>query len=282
MVFATNLGLDSEMLFKYSIEYMNNDWKRAFKRELFAQFARIGKALASGARIELLDLLSQTERTVEELADLTEMSVANVSQHLQVLRRAQMVEVRREGLYAFYRLADESVFRLWQAVRGVGETRLAEIERVVAAYLKDRATLEPVTVKELAKRLDEGSVVVLDVRPVEEFVAGHIPKALSVPVNELKRRLAELPPTKEIVAYCRGPYCVQSDEAVSLLRRRGFKARRLEVGLPDWRANGLPVAIADEVLKGRPQYGQALHTTTRGQGSAKKSRVSSRSMTRQL
>ncbi|MCI0745268.1 MAG: metalloregulator ArsR/SmtB family transcription factor, partial [Verrucomicrobia subdivision 3 bacterium] len=172
---------------------MSNEWKRAFKRELFNHFARIGKALASGARIELLDFLSQAERTVEELAELTEMPVANVSQHLQVLRRAQLVEVRREGLYAFYRLADESVFRVWQAVRTVGESRLAEIERVVKLYLKERETLEPVTVKELSRRMAEGSVVVIDVRPVTEYRAGHIPGALSVPVSELKRRWRELP-----------------------------------------------------------------------------------------
>ncbi len=225
---------------------MSNEWKRAFKRELFNHFARIGKALASGARIELLDFLSQAERTVEELAELTEMPVANVSQHLQVLRRAQLVEVRREGLYAFYRLADESVFRVWQAVRTVGESRLAEIERVVKLYLKERETLEPVTVKELSRRMAEGSVVVIDVRPVTEYRAGHIPGALSVPVSELKRRWRELPRGQEIVAYCRGPYCVQSDEAVSLLKRNGFNARRLEVGLPDWRAGGLRVETSEE------------------------------------
>jgi rhodanese-related sulfurtransferase len=230
---------------------MSSDWKRDFKSELFEQFARIGKAMASSARIELLDLLSQAERTVEQLADLTEMSIANVSQHLQVLRRAQMVEVRREGLYAYYRLANEDVFRLWQAMRAVGETRLAEIQRVIDSYLKDRAALEPIAVEELERRLDEGSMVVIDVRPIEEFAAGHIPKALSIPVSQLKRRLAELPRTKEIVAYCRGPYCVQSYEAVSLLRQKGFKARRLEVGLPDWRANGLPVAVAELSSKGR-------------------------------
>jgi rhodanese-related sulfurtransferase len=254
---------------------MINDWKRAFKRELFEQFARIGKAMASSARIELLDLLSQTERTVEQLADLTDLSIANVSQHLQVLRHTRIVEVRREGLYAYYRLADESVFRLWQAMRAVGETRLVEIECVVAAYLKDRATLEPVTVQELEKRLDEGSVVVIDVRPVEEFSAGHIPKARSIPVNELKRRLAELPRTKEIVAYCRGPYCVQSDEAVSLLRQQGFKARRLEVGLPDWRANGLPVATGDQSSKGRVAARQALRTATKRRGGLKNYRGTS-------
>ena len=243
--------------------HMKPEIKRAFKRELNEQFARIGKAMASGPRIEFLDLLSQTERTVEQLADLTEMPVANVSQHLQVLRRAQLVEVRREGLYAFYRLADESVFRLWQAMRAVGEARLAEIERVVATYLKDRASLEPVTVEELERRLDAGSVVVIDVRPVEEFAAGHIPKALSIPVNELKRRLAELPRTKEIVAYCRGPYCVQSDEAVSLLKRQGFKVRRLEVGLPDWRAGGLPVISTDHTEHGRLGLGQMFRAAAR-------------------
>ena len=259
---------------------LNIDWKRAFKRDLFEQFARIGKAMASSARIEILDLLSQTERTVEQLADLTDMSVANVSQHLQVLRHAQMVAVRREGLYAFYRLADDSVFRLWQALREVGKERLAEIERVVACYLKDRATLEPVTVEQLAKRLEEGSVVVIDVRPVEEFSAGHIPGALSIPVNELKRRLAELPRTKEIVAYCRGPYCVQSDEAVSLLKNRGFNVRRLEVGLPDWRANGMPVAVADQEPKGRVRFRRAPRNASQRRVSAMTSGGSSRSFLR--
>jgi rhodanese-related sulfurtransferase len=234
---------------------MNKDWKRTFKRALFEQFGRIGKAIASGARLELLDLLSQTERTVEDLANLTEMSIANVSQHLQVLRNAQLVEVRREGLYAFYRLADESVFRLWQALRLAGEKRLAEIERIVALYLSDRASLEPVTVTELARRLEKGTVTVIDVRPIEEFAAGHIRGAISTPLNELKRRLGELSRKWDIVAYCRGPYCVQSDEAVSLLRRHGFSVRRLEVGLPDWRANGLPVVILPEE---RPRLRQSL------------------------
>jgi rhodanese-related sulfurtransferase len=248
---------------------MNSDWKRAFKQQLFEQFSRLGKALASGSRIELLDLLSQTERTVEELAELTEMSVANVSQHLQVLRRAQMVEVRRDGLYAFYRLGDENVFRLWQAIRAVGESRLAEIDRVVRSFLKDRASLEPVTVKELAKRLDNGEAVIIDVRPVEEFTAGHIPGALSIPVKELPRRLAELPRRQQIVAYCRGPYCVQSDEAVSLLKRHGFDARRLEVGLPDWRANGLPVATAEKQPQRRQRFSRPLSTGRRLQHALK-------------
>lgn len=220
---------------------MNPDWKRAFKRELFEQFARIGKALASGARIELLDLLCQTERTVEELADETGLSVANVSQHLQVMRRARLVEVRREGIYAFYRLADENVFRVWQAIRALGEARLLEVQQVVHTYLKDREKMEAVTAEELTRRLEDSDVVVLDVRPTEEYRAGHIPGAVSIPLGELKKRLKELPRRKEIVAYCRGPYCVQSDTAVALLSANGFKVRRMAVGLPDWRASGLPV-----------------------------------------
>ena len=227
---------------------MKTDWKRAFKRELFEQFARIGKAMASSVRIELLDLLSQTERTVEQLADLTEMSIANVSQHLQVLRRAQMVEVRRDGLYAYYRLGDDNVFRLWQAMRTLGEARLLEVQEVVHTYLKDRQKMEAVTAEELARRLEDGEVVVLDVRPTEEYRAGHVPGAVSIPVDELKKRLKELPRRKEIVAYCRGPYCVQSDTAVALLSANGFKAKRMAVGLPDWRASGLPVETTQAAL----------------------------------
>jgi rhodanese-related sulfurtransferase len=220
---------------------MQLECRRAFKRELYEQFARIGKALSSGPRIELLDLLSQTERTVEHLAQETGLSVANVSQHLQVLRSARLVEVRREGLYAYYRLADESVFQVWQALRATGEQRLLEIQQVVQTYLKQREQLEPVTAEELARRLEQDTVLVLDVRPPEEYQAGHIPGALSVPLAELKQRLKELPRRKEIVAYCRGPYCVQADAAVDLLGTHGFKVRRLAVGVPDWRARGLPV-----------------------------------------
>jgi rhodanese-related sulfurtransferase len=227
---------------------MSNDSKRPFKRELFEEFARIGQALASGARLELLDLLSQTERTVEQLADETGLSVANVSQHLQVMRRARLVEVRREGLYAFYRLADEGVFRVWQAMRALGEARLLEVQEVVRTYLKDREKLEAVTAEELARRLEDGSVVVLDVRPAEEYRACHISGAVSIPVGELKKRLSELPRRKEIVAYCRGPYCVQSDTAVALLSANGFKVRRMAVGLPDWRASGLPVETTRSAL----------------------------------
>jgi len=214
---------------------------REFKDRLFGQFARIGKALSSPRRLEIVDLLAQRERTVEEIAGETAMSVASASQHLQVLKAARMVEARREGLYAHYRLADEDVFRTWQAVRALAESRLSEVDGVVDAYLDDRDALEAVDAAELMERLNDGSVIVLDVRPEEEYRAGHIPGALSVPVDALEAALQTLPRDREIVAYCRGPYCVFSDEAVALLGSRGFRARRLRQGLPDWRAAGFPV-----------------------------------------
>lgn len=220
---------------------MNHAVKRRFKDELFEQFARIGKALSSGRRLELLDLLAQGQRTVEELAAETSMSVANCSQHLQVLRGAQLVDVRRSGLYAHYRLADESVLRLWLSFRALGEARLSEISRIVGTYLTDRKSLQAITTEELLERVAKRSVVVLDVRPEKEYEAGHIAGARSIPLNELKSRLKELPKNQEIIAYCRGPYCVFADEAVSLLRERGFKARRLVSGFPEWQVQGLPI-----------------------------------------
>jgi rhodanese-related sulfurtransferase len=220
---------------------MNTATHREFKDRLFGQFARVGKAFASPKRLEIVDLLAQGERTVEEIGRETSMSVASTSQHLQVLKAARMVEVRREGLYAHYSLADEDVFRTWQAIRALAESRLAEVDGVVEAYLVDRGALEAVDATELMERLTVGSVIVLDVRPEEEYRAGHIPGALSVPVNALEAALQTLPRDREIVAYCRGPYCVFSDEAVVLLRSRGYQARRLRQGLPDWRAAGMPV-----------------------------------------
>jgi rhodanese-related sulfurtransferase len=216
---------------------------REFKDRLFEQFARVGKALASPKRLEIVDLLAQGERTVEEIARETAMSVASASQHLQALKAARMVEARREGLYIHYRLADEDVFRTWQAVRTLAESRLAEVDRVVEAYLEDRDALEAVDAPELMERLSDGSVVVLDVRPGEEYQAGHIPGALSVPVDALEAALQTLPKDRELVAYCRGPYCVFSDEAIAFLRSRGYRARRLRQGLPDWRAAGMPVEV---------------------------------------
>ena len=222
---------------------MNDAEHREFKDRIFEQFARIGKALSSPKRLEILDLLAQAERTVEEIAKGTAMPIATASQHLQVLKGARMVEVRREGLYAHYRLADDGVFRAWRAVRDLGEARLAEVDRVVDTYLKDRNTMEAVDAESLVERLADGSVVVLDVRPEEEYRAGHVPGALSVPVGSLETILQDLPKDKEIVAYCRGPYCVFSDEAVGFLSTRGFRASRLNEGFPEWRVAGYPVEV---------------------------------------
>jgi rhodanese-related sulfurtransferase len=216
---------------------------RAAKTALFDEFARAAKALASGRRIELLDVLANGERTVEVLASEVGLTVANASQHLQVLRQAGLVAARREGTWVYYRLAAPEVFGLWRALRTLAASRLAEVERLAAAYLGARDELEPVTREELARRLQDGDdLVVLDVRPAAEYAAGHLPGAVSIPVAELRRRLAELPADREVVAYCRGPYCAFAHEAVAVLREGGFAARRLEDGLPDWEAAGLAVA----------------------------------------
>ena len=213
---------------------------------LFGQFARVGRALANPHRLELIDLLAQGERSVEDLARQAAMSVANTSRHLQELKSARLVEVRRQGHYGYYRLADEGVYGVWRAIRGLGEARLAEIEQLVGTYLTDRDSLEAVCAKELLSKMREEDVVVLDVRPEEEYRAGHIPGARSVPVERLEAYLGEIPEDREIVAYCRGPYCVFSDKAVALLRSRGYRVSRLEEGLPDWRAAGLPVESSIE------------------------------------
>jgi rhodanese-related sulfurtransferase len=217
--------------------------RRLFKDKLFEQFARVGKALANPHRLEILDILAQGERTVEDLAREAGMSVANTSRHLQELRAARLVEVRREGLYGYYRLADERVFAAWRAIRDLGEARLAEIDRLVGSYLTYRDSLEAVCAEELLAKMREEGVEVLDVRPEDEYRAGHIPGARSVPVERMEAYLEEIPRDREVVAYCRGPYCVFSDEAVALLMSRGYRARRLREGLPDWRAAGLPVEI---------------------------------------
>ena len=215
---------------------------RAAKTALFDEFARAAKALASGRRIELLDVLANGERIVDALADQVGLSVANTSQHLQVLRQAGLVATRREGTSVHYRLAGPEVFELWRALRSLAASRLAEVERLAAAYLGARDQLEPVSRGELARRLQDGDrLVVLDVRPAAEYAAGHLPGAVSIPVGELRRRLAELPRDREVVAYCRGPYCAFAHEAVAVLREEGFSARRLEDGLPEWKAAGLAI-----------------------------------------
>jgi rhodanese-related sulfurtransferase/DNA-binding MarR family transcriptional regulator len=215
---------------------------RAAKTALFDEFARAAKALASGRRIELLDVLANGERTVEALAGEVGLTVANTSQHLQILRQAGLVNSRREGTSVHYRLASPEVFELWRTLRTLAASRLAEVERLAAAYLGSRDELQPVTREELTRRLQDGDdLVVLDVRPAAEYAAGHLPGAVSIPVGELHRRLAELPGDRDIVAYCRGPYCAFAHEAVSVLRDEGFAARRLEDGLPEWQAAGLAV-----------------------------------------
>jgi len=225
---------------------MKIETKRQFKDGLYAQFARIGKALSNPHRLELLDLLAQGERTVEDLAGEAGLPIANASQHLQTLRAAQLVDVRRDGLYAYYRLSDERVFRMWQALRDLGELQLAEVNRLVQNFLQDRTPLQSINAGELVQRMEAGEVLILDVRPELEYQAGHIPEARSIPIDELEARLDELPRKQEIIAYCRGPYCVFADEAVTLLQKHGYRARRLVEGLPDWQALKLPVESMPE------------------------------------
>jgi len=220
---------------------MDAERKRAFKDEIYEQFARIGKAFSSASRLELIDLLAQGERTVDELAEETEMSVANTSRHLQVLKGERLVRRRQEGTRAYYTLAGPEVYRAWKAVRTLAEARLAEVEETVKRYLSDREEMEALSPEELQERLEQDDVLVLDVRPEEEYEAGHIPGARSIPIDRLEARLEELPEDKEIVAYCRGPYCVYSDDAVRELREKGRNALRLTEGLPDWLVEGRPV-----------------------------------------
>ncbi len=214
---------------------------RELKDQLYAQFARIGKALASPQRLELLDLLAQGERSVEELAREAALTVANASQHLRALHDARLVESRKAGLYVYYRLADPTVFELWRAVRTVGERQLAEIDRLVETYMHHPEHLEPLSREDLVRRLSEGDAILLDVRPALEYQQGHVAGARSIPVEQLEARLRELDPTCEVVAYCRGPYCLFADEAVALLRAHGFTARRYREGYPEWAAAGLPI-----------------------------------------
>jgi ArsR family transcriptional regulator len=215
------------------------------KQALFAQFATVAKALGHAHRLELLEQLAQGERSVEVLAQRTGLSVANASQHLQHMRRAGLVSARRAGKFVHYRLADDAVLDLLAALRRLAERNVAEVERVVRSYFHDRDGLEPVSREELLQRLRAGTVTVLDVRPGDEFALGHLPGAVNIPLPALEARLSELDPSQEIVAYCRGPYCVLSYEAVAALRARGFKVRRLEDGFPEWRAAGLPVIGGD-------------------------------------
>jgi rhodanese-related sulfurtransferase/predicted transcriptional regulator len=213
------------------------------KRDLYAQFASVAKAIANEHRLELIELVAQGERSVEALAERSGLSIANASQHLQHLRRAGLVAARRQAKFVLYRLADDAVLTMIAAMYKVAERNVGEVERILRSYFHARDDLEPVSRAELTKRMKQGLVTVLDVRPEDEFALGHLPGARNVPLTQLKRQLSKLDRKIEIVAYCRGPYCVMSFEAVAQLRKLGFKARRLEDGLPEWKAAGLPVEI---------------------------------------
>ncbi len=214
---------------------------RDFKERLYAEVGRITTAFANPHRLELLDLLAQGERSVEDLAREAALSLANASQHLQVLRRERLIERRKDGLRVYYRLTDAKVHACLAAIRAVAEAHVAEVDQLVRAYLGTRDAFEPVSREDLARRMRQGDVVVLDVRPEIEYRAGHIRGALSIPVDEIEKRLAGLPRRRDIVAYCRGPYCVMAYDAVAKLRAKGRRACRLADGFPEWRAAGLPV-----------------------------------------
>jgi len=216
---------------------------RAAKDALFEALASVGKALSSGRRAEIVDLLAQGERSVEDVADQLGQSVANTSHHLRNLARAGLVRTHREGTRVIYGLASDEVLQLWTITRQVAAEHVAEVDRLAEAYLGRRDGLQPISRDELARRLRRGEVTVVDVRPAAEYEAGHVEGARSLPISELKRRLDSLPRDGELVAYCRGPYCVFADDAVRLLRRRGFEARRLEDGFPEWKRAGLSVTV---------------------------------------
>ena len=212
-----------------------------FKQDVYGQLARIGKALGHANRLELLEFVAQGPRSVEELATMTRLSMANASKHLQELRHAGLVRARKEGVRVFYEMAGPDVVDLLTALREVAETRLAEVEQLLRVYITARDDLEPIPAAELLERAQMGLVTVLDVRPAEEFAAGHLPGAINIASDTLADHLKRLPKGKEVIAYCRGPYCLMSVDAVALLRQKGYKARRLEDGFPEWKASGLPV-----------------------------------------
>ena len=235
---------------------------REFKDRLYAQFARIGKAVGSPHRIEMLELLAQGERTVDSLATEIGLSLANTSQHLKALRQAALVDSRKDGLFVYYRLPDPAVFEVCAAIRSVAEQRLADLERLVHQHFGDRSQPEPVGMQDLLARARSTDVIILDARPANEYQAGHIAGAISVPIDELQNRLRSLPANKEYVAYCRGPYCVYADRAVELLRKGRRRARRLVEGFPEWRAAGFPIEQGDALAR-QPRRLRPVQTRTR-------------------
>jgi rhodanese-related sulfurtransferase/biotin operon repressor len=215
------------------------------KLRLFTAFAEIGRALGNAHRLRILELLAQREMSVEALAEQVGLSVANASQHLRLLRGAGLLTSRRDGKHVLYAVSGPTVLTLTAALGQVAERNIAQVREVMRGYFRERDALEPVSRRELARRLKDDIVTVLDVRPADEFAAGHLPTAINIPLRELPRRLRNLPADREVVAYCRGPYCVLAFEAIALLRKRGFRAKRLEDGFPEWRAQGLPVESAE-------------------------------------
>jgi len=223
----------------------------SFKHDLFSQFARVAKALSNANRLELLEFLAQGERSVEALASVSGLSVANTSQHLQQLRQAGLVSSRQQGQKVFYQISGEDVTELLGAIRGVAERHLSDVDQLVNTYLTVKDSLEPIPATELLERARDGLVTVLDVRPAEEYQSGHLPNAVNIPLGELEKRLHELNPEREIVAYCRGPHCILAFNAVARLREKGINARRLQGGLPEWRLAGLPVENIDSATGGK-------------------------------
>ena len=218
--------------------------KREFKDSVYGELARITKSMANPHRMEIIELLAQGEYSVEQIAEQTNLPVANASQHLQVLKVAQLVDINREGNFIYYRLANSNVFKAWKALRELGVERIATIEKLVTDFRKSKFDFESVTIDDLIRKIESGKVTILDVRPESEFNKGHIANAISIPIDQLSKRLKELPKRIEIVAYCRGPFCVFADEAVAILIKAGYKATRLNEGYPDWHIQELPVEIS--------------------------------------
>lgn len=225
--------------------------KRTFKDRVYDELAKITKALANPHRLEIIELLAQGDYSVEQISIQTNLSVANASQHLQVLKTAQLVDITRNGNFVHYRLANTNVFKAWKALRDLGVERIAAVEKLVKDFRKSRFQLESVTIDELISKLNSGKVTILDVRPESEFKSGHIANSISIPFDQLAKRLKELPKRNEIIAYCRGPFCVYADDAVAMLTKAGYKAKRLEEGYPDWAIMDLPVEMNQRFADGR-------------------------------
>lgn len=218
--------------------------KREFKNKVYSELARITKSMANPHRLEIIELLAQGEFSVEQIAKQTSLPIANASQHLQVLKGAQLVDITRNGNFIHYRLSNSNVFKTWRALRELGVERIEAVEKLVKDFRQSNFKYESVTIDELLKKIESGKVTILDVRPETEYNKGHIASAISIPLDELKKRLSELPKRKEIVAYCRGPFCVYADEAIAILNKAGYKATRLEEGFPDWKLLELPIEVS--------------------------------------